>query len=644
MTLKFGSLGKRSKDVPAPLDLTPSASNRRYSNSSPSSSHPSPEFPLLAASLKHKASFLNRTVRRHDSMLSVRAVALGALAGDRTSIESTASSTHTHESDAAQSFASSETSFSIHFPADKGSARDEEDGVDTGSEPCPVFSESSSARAPPLPSALPYGVDLLAMEVANVQLLELLRAKSSPSFVEWDQKPPRLILDIGAGVKPWSKATFAPWPHAKVTSLDVVQRWSYFLGESNQPSSHLTEQLPYPDSSFDYVRVSAYAFCIPNWTWRKLLDEIYRVLCYGGRLEIVQDVHVFPMIPPPTSEESRAQSVRAEEDDDTEDELDSEATRPLRGSKAAPKRRATTGRWQIFDSATQWRDMSSHCRDMETLFNKRLEQLDLHQRRPLYLIEALASAFGPNSVTMHHPIELHVPSREYMESVRMHTDVPDSPLMRGGRTMLSRTPEPRALEDRSRDSIRVSMVSASDKAARLLGLGGPVAPSAYMPPGLIMKRHGQPSRLLEMDPAMLEAHATRFPRVLTGYEEQLQSYFAKICEDDGSCVLHENDMSDSVWDYQTFHRRRLNMPSCNQGDDFKDDFRQENRSESTPERPLSAVLVRPARALSDRRERPRSASGKPSLQWHGLAHSSALPLDGGLTRVRAFRIFSAVKS
>lgn len=56
----------------------------------------------------------------------------------------------------------------------------------------------------------------------------------------------------------------------------------------------LTDPLPFDDNSFELVRVSCLSLCIASRSWPFILQEIFRVLMVGGRLELIDDLVFFP--------------------------------------------------------------------------------------------------------------------------------------------------------------------------------------------------------------------------------------------------------------------------------------------------------------------------------------------------------------
>lgn len=58
--------------------------------------------------------------------------------------------------------------------------------------------------------------------------------------------------------------------------------------------SSLKQRLPFSNDSFDLVRMSCLALCITSDSWIFVLQEVYRVLMVGGRLELIDDHIFFP--------------------------------------------------------------------------------------------------------------------------------------------------------------------------------------------------------------------------------------------------------------------------------------------------------------------------------------------------------------
>jgi len=62
----------------------------------------------------------------------------------------------------------------------------------------------------------------------------------------------------------------------------------------------LKQHLPFANSSFGLVRMSCLVLRIPQNAWKFILQEVYRVLMVGGRLELIDDLILFPYGKAPT--------------------------------------------------------------------------------------------------------------------------------------------------------------------------------------------------------------------------------------------------------------------------------------------------------------------------------------------------------
>lgn len=59
-------------------------------------------------------------------------------------------------------------------------------------------------------------------------------------------------------------------------------------------SSSINYKFPFPDDTFDFVRMANLALCIPYDKWEFVLSQVRRVLAPGGRLELIDDDIYFP--------------------------------------------------------------------------------------------------------------------------------------------------------------------------------------------------------------------------------------------------------------------------------------------------------------------------------------------------------------
>ena len=84
---------------------------------------------------------------------------------------------------------------------------------------------------------------------------------------------------------------------------DLLKETCAYITQNFKPNSiidvsletcSLKQQLPFNNDTFDLVRMSCLALCITSDSWSFILQEVYRVLVAGGRLEFIDDQIFFP--------------------------------------------------------------------------------------------------------------------------------------------------------------------------------------------------------------------------------------------------------------------------------------------------------------------------------------------------------------
>ncbi|KAI4522712.1 hypothetical protein K525DRAFT_198188 [Schizophyllum commune Loenen D] len=167
-----------------------------------------------------------------------------------------------------------------------------------GSLPQPPAGESTRLpRRQPLHD--PYNMSMLEADRVTHTLLRRLLPPNSPTFYNYDTTPPTAALDLGCGAGHWLFDAAQAWQGygTRLTGMDNVDL-TRGTGLEKQAtfvrSDFLRAPLPFPDGSFDLVRMANLTLAIPRDAWEDLLLEVSRVLALGGRLEIVEDRVRFP--------------------------------------------------------------------------------------------------------------------------------------------------------------------------------------------------------------------------------------------------------------------------------------------------------------------------------------------------------------
>lgn len=267
----------------------------------------------------------------------------------------------------------------------------------------------------------------------------------SPSFHDYDNKPPTTVLDLGCGPGYWLLHTANCWKKSQITGLDIVD---VTLPEVKTADNvqflqyNFLLKLPFPDNSFEYIRMANLVFCIPHKHWHSLLSEVRRILTTNGRLEIIDDQLYFPYGETPTDPKpsSNRSSSSYDEFEDTEtlqgeDSADSESTliseegsnrssfedkqtsqlsesvtvRKLTAYLPKTPEYATVREPAVFkrdppstydpefgeSKQEGWRRKAFDARDLETVFEKMLQKdYGIAPRPSAFVVDMLKSVFG----------------------------------------------------------------------------------------------------------------------------------------------------------------------------------------------------------------------------------------------------------
>ncbi|KAF9446199.1 hypothetical protein P691DRAFT_217399 [Macrolepiota fuliginosa MF-IS2] len=162
----------------------------------------------------------------------------------------------------------------------------------------------------------PYDSLLLDNDRHTGELLRRLNPTNTPTFHNYGNMPPTTVLDLGCGQGHWvlDAAIFWKGYGTRVTGFDMVDTtkslrlWAVRQGVADNikfvRGNFLDQPLPFPDESFDLVRMSCLTLCITSGSWEFVLQEVFRVLTLGGRLELIDDQIFFPYgkAPPPAND------------------------------------------------------------------------------------------------------------------------------------------------------------------------------------------------------------------------------------------------------------------------------------------------------------------------------------------------------
>jgi Methyltransferase domain len=297
----------------------------------------------------------------------------------------------------------------------------------------------------------------------------------------------------------------------------------------------LKQHLPFGDGTFDLVRMSCLALCITSDSWGFILEEVYRVLVTGGRLEFIDDQMFFPygrasslmdvddansvivesyaprvdsVLSPTISTYSIYGDVcanpglgstvgyRGSDDDDDGSDLDGGGV-VLDDHKGKVTAKPSTAQPRVIPSIVlspeDWERSLSISDGLEALFGHMLlDTFDIHKDPSDFILSIMREVFGQ--------------ARE-METMNLVLAPPDFT------AKLGRSPQPQQ------------------------GLSHC--------PGLIL----WPSTFIPMDHTEVEIHASKHLRTLLSCKNFLAQHAIEVAEDER---VDEEFVSEALWEYERF--------------------------------------------------------------------------------------------
>ncbi|KAI0828909.1 hypothetical protein BC628DRAFT_1178336 [Trametes gibbosa] len=535
-----------------------------------------------------------------------------------------------------------------------------------------------------------YSQILLENDFQTHELLRRLAPIDSPTFHSFGKKAPAEVLDLGCGEGFWVLQAAKMWKpsHTRVTGLDLVDLHNNNVGEvhpQHEPAStpknvkwlrsnFVKYDLPFPDDSFDLVRMANLTLCIPISRWRFVLAQVRRVLKPGGRLELIDDDMFFPFIPPhprlckeignhPLSRQTpssppKFRTQRSPSASGTEKPLltRSASQRHLTGNQPRPGSPGPTKkRHARSTSEIEYGHSATIARHLETIFDNMLVAKGITPHPHQFLDQMLREVFGPDCARQTQNLELAVPSRDLFEGVglggpREHAGaVPPNVLPsavrrseegekgRPGWMTLDKkdrkaekgsmhgTRSERTSEDSLADPKAINGISpkarqllfGDDKTLAMMNVG------PYQPRGLLLL----PTTFIPCSPLELEMHACKHMNTLMGCKYALSKYMTSQRAADGSPLASECEVDDYLWDYECFRRRRFNWPQDIPG------LRMEEDADAglPPPRPALFRFNTPS-------DSPRSSSNGGAPMYGGITASKQTS-----THVRTIRVYEAMK-
>ncbi|KAF8826936.1 hypothetical protein F5879DRAFT_489106 [Lentinula edodes] len=420
----------------------------------------------------------------------------------------------------------------------------------------------------------PYDSTLLDSDKSTYTLLRRLNSTDTPSFCHFGNDPPSSVLDLGSGQGHWILEAAIHWKGygTHFTGVDIADTMKVLrplaikhgVAENIKfvRSNFLKQPLPFPDQSFDLVRMANLTYAISYDKWEYVLGEVCRVLSIGGRLELIDD-HIFfpygkplsspPTLPPMNSEAHRRNRPSSQERHDpdlfgvgADDEGDASDTATLNGNRVGPRphRNArspplgvtTPAAISAFVSVPNvefqyWAEQVDASQELEALFEQMMNfRFGIHLCPSEFIQEMLSQIFGHSREvrTMHLTTALH-DARPITPTNTFPAD--------------------------SKESFPAQRTRASSSHAPDIDVE-PADPNEHNPleisPGLVL----WPSTLLPMSNTELQAHAMKHPRILLSSKAALSDHASETLDID----TEDDTFMEAMWEYESFLNSRLNPP------------------------------------------------------------------------------------
>ena len=328
------------------------------------------------------------------------------------------------------------------------------------------------------------------------------------------------------------------------------------------PRFSITEALPFPDSSFDYVRLNDAMAAIPRDRWDFVLSEIHRVLSQGGRLELIHDQLCFSFVTPDAPIGHTFTSP-------THDPHRNSHLREAGSDRCAPK--IVTPPHSRRSPYEGWEAEVRNCRKLERLYLEMLaRRYGVHPQPRAILVDIIQRQFGNGGLVKISNAHVCLPSHDFVA--------------RSCAEALKKNSEPKKRDfgigiitiDWGQDN-KTSKTEArppaappppggvfsfpnlppflSKKAAKVMGVEQELSPAGapYQPPGVVVVRTSSdgPRRsvtFMPMSPTELEMHSNKHVHSVISAKLALEAHMGEL-QEKGKPSMSREDLDDALWQY-----------------------------------------------------------------------------------------------
>jgi len=344
-------------------------------------------------------------------------------------------------------------------------------------------------------------------------------------------------------------------------------------------------RLPFPDESFDFVRMANLNIAVPHDKWSLIITEARRVLKMGGQLEIIDDEIFFPYgttpvvtsSTSPRSQDSLTSGTRHQCSDITE--TDSSLSPPtLRGSEVddsdctltdevmtkleshlavAGCQRRSVAYFQ------QWMTNWQVAQDVEETFTGMLRKRFVHPSPKDFVPDLLRCTFGSGNVSTTQTYNISLPSASFTRPTgSIYKDEKpacpdknlDKHLEEGGpereQSCLNRGMFP--LRHSAKAAGRLG-ISYSDLIVATASAQRPAHNVQYLTVPRTLQSSGiiiSPSTFVPMNATEIEFHTCKWMHTLLGCRPAIFDYVRSHLDEMGRELISDSELKEALWTYE----------------------------------------------------------------------------------------------
>jgi hypothetical protein len=303
---------------------------------------------------------------------------------------------------------------------------------------------------------------------------------------------------------------------------------------------------------------------IPGECWDFVLSEIYRVLCPGGRLELIHDQLCFSCIGPETPVSCTFASSAKESHSHTNVLGATQAKVTMSMSPPESKK----------SPYEDWEAEARNCNDIERLYLDMLAQrYGIHPLPRTILLDTIRRRFGDEGLLKVSNAHVCLPSREFM--TQSHAGSPKStkskkldfgisitidwgPEKKPSKT-IGKPPAPASASAAAQVPAKYLSLTnlppvLSKKAASLMGVKQlSPAGALYQPPGVVVVHTSSegtryPMTYLPMSPTQLDIHSNKHVHSVISAKLALEAHIDELREKGKPSMSHEA-LDEALWQY-----------------------------------------------------------------------------------------------